>query len=71
MHSQTIVTMLAYILLWWFSGLLTFSWKFVIYLVIMAACLNIGARVQGKKMVYNVLSIDVNESALEDENKKG
>lgn len=71
MHSQTIVTMLAYILLWWFSGLLSFSWKFVVYLVIMIVCLNIGARVQGKKMVYNVLSIDVNESALEDDNKEG
>lgn len=70
MHSQTIVTMLAYILLWWFSGLLSFSWKFVVYLVIMIVCLNIGARVQGQKMVYNVLSIDVNESALEDDNKE-
>lgn len=71
MHSQTIVTILAYILLWWFSGLLTFSWKFVIYLAIMTACLNIGARVQGKKMVYNVLSVDVNESALEGSEKEG
>lgn len=49
MHSQTIVMILAYILLWWFSGLLTFSWKFVIYLAIMTVCLNIGACVQGKK----------------------
>lgn len=71
MHSQTIVTILAYILLWWFSGLLTFSWKFVIYLAIMTVCLNISARVQGKKMVYNVLSVDVNESALEDGGKEG
>ena len=69
MHSQTIVTIFAYIILWWFSGVLSFSWKFVIYLIIMAACLNIGARVQGKKMVYNVLSIDVNESVLEDRAK--
>lgn len=71
MHSQTIVTIFAYILLWWFSGLLTFSWKFVIYLVIMTVCLNVGARVQGKKMVYNVLSIDINESALEYDDKRG
>ena len=68
-HSQTIVTIFAYIILWWFSGVLSFSWKFVIYLIIMTACLNIGARVQGKKMVYNVLSIDVNESVLEDRTK--
>ena len=57
------------IILWWFSGALSFSWKLVIYLIIMTACLNIGARVQGKKMVYNVLSIDVNESVLEDRTK--
>ena len=69
MHSQTIVTIFAYIILWWFSGVLSFSWKFVIYLIIMTACLNIGTRVQGKKMVYNVLSIDVNESVLEDRTK--
>lgn len=68
-HSQTIVTIFAYIILWWFSGVLSFSWKFVIYLIIMTACLNIGTRVQGKKMVYNVLSIDVNESVLEDRTK--
>lgn len=71
MHSQTIVTTLVYIFLWWFSGLLTFSWKFVIYLAIITICLNVGARIQGKKMVYNVLSVDVNESALEGNDKEG
>lgn len=71
MHSQTIVMILAYLLLWWFSGFLTFSWKFVLYLVIMTVFLNIGARVQGKRMVYNVLSVDLNESALENSDKKG
>lgn len=64
MHSQTIIMMLVYLLLWWFSGLLVFSWKFLLYLGIMTVLLNVGARVQGKRMVYNALSVDLNESVL-------
>lgn len=69
MHSQTIIMIFAYLLLWWFSGLLVFSWKFLLYLVIMTGLLNVGARVQGKRMVYNALSVDLNESALADSGK--
>ena len=71
MHSQTIIMMLVYLLLWWFSGLLVFSWKFLLYLVIMTGLLNVGARVQGKRMVYNALSVDLNESALADNDEGG
>jgi len=70
MHSQTIILILVYLLLCWFSGFLASSWKFVLYLSVMTVFLNIGARVQGKRMVYNVFSIDLNESALEDNRKK-
>lgn len=71
MHSQTIIMMLVYLLLWWFSGLLVFSWKFLLYLVIMTGLLNVGARVQGKRIVYNALSVDLNESALADSDEGG
>lgn len=44
---------------------------FLLYLAIMTGLLNVGARVQGKRMVYNTLSVDLNESALADSGEGG
>lgn len=61
MHAQTIMLLLVYILLWRISDIFTFSWEYVYYLVFMAVLLNVAARVQGKRLMYNVLSVDINQ----------
>lgn len=64
MHAQTIMLLLAYILLSHMSDIITFSWVYFSYLVFMTLALNIAARVQGKRLMYNVLSIDINHKKL-------
>lgn len=61
MHAQTIILMLVYIIIWRMAGNMAFSWKYIIYLTSMVILLNISARVQGKRLMYNVLSVDINQ----------
>lgn len=62
MHAQTIMLLLVYIFLWRMSEIIAFSWKYVLYLLFMTVMLNISARVQGKRLMYNVLSVDINHT---------
>lgn len=61
MHAQTIILMLVYIIIWRMAGNMVFSWKYIFYLTSMVILLNISARVQGKRLMYNVLSVDINQ----------
>lgn len=61
MHTQTIILILVYATLLFMTKVIIFSWKFMLYLIFMVILLNISARVQGKRMVYNVLSVDLNK----------
>ena len=61
MHAQTIMLLVVYIILWSVTGFFNFSAEFLIYLFILIIILNISTRVKGKRMVYNVLSVDVNQ----------
>lgn len=61
MHAQTIILMLVYTIIWRLAGNMAFSWKYIFYLMSMVILLNISARVQGKRLMYNVLSVDINQ----------
>lgn len=60
MHAQTIILTLVYLFLCGLLDVFVFSWKYVLYLLFMIVMLNISARVQGKRLMYNVLSVDMN-----------
>lgn len=62
MHAQTIILILVYIIIWKMAGNMIFSWKYILYLTTMVILLNISARVQGKRLMYNVLSVDINQT---------
>lgn len=64
MHAQTIVLLLAYVFLSHMSDVITFSWVYFSYLALITLALNIAARVQGKRLMYNVFSIDINHKKL-------
>lgn len=49
-----------YIILALMTGIITVSIEYLIYLFCMIIILNIGARVQGKRVIYNVLAVDLN-----------
>lgn len=65
LNSQTLTLFLIYFVVVRIFGTISFSQEYVLYLVIMVVALNIGARVQGKRMVYTVLSVDLNQSNKE------
>lgn len=60
MHAQMVMLMFVYAAIVLITGLIHFSKPFIIYMFFMIGALNIGARVQGKRVVYNVLSVDIN-----------
>lgn len=70
MHAQTIMLMLLYVILCFMTQTVSFSAKFIVYLTVLAIMLNIGARVRGKRVIYNVLSVDINQALSSDTNGK-
>ena len=62
-HVQTMTVFTVYILLWLVTDYVNFSAEFLIYITVMVIVLNISARVQGKRMVYHVLSVDINQKS--------
>lgn len=70
LHSQVIVLIITYITLILTTGIILFSINYLIYLFVILIVLNIGARIQGKRMVYTVIALDLNESK-NTEKKKG
>ena len=60
MHAQMVMLMVVYVALVLVTGLMDFSEPFIFYILFMIGALNVGARVQGKRVVYNVLSVDIN-----------
>lgn len=62
LHSQTIVLIIIYITLISTTGIIPFSINYLIYLFVILIVLNLGARIQGKRMVYTVIALDINES---------
>ncbi|MBR1444115.1 MAG: hypothetical protein IJ583_11370 [Firmicutes bacterium] len=60
LHSQTVTLVPIYIILALMTGIITVSIEYLIYLFCMIIILNIGARVQGKRVIYNVLAVDLN-----------
>lgn len=72
MHAQTIMLILVYIAICHIVDNVVFSWKFILYLASMTILLNISARVQGNRLMYNVLSVDINgsEHTYKDEKRK-
>lgn len=64
MHAQTIMLLLAYVFLSHMSDIITFSLVYFSYLAFITLALNIAARVQGKRLMYNVFSIDINYKKL-------
>ena len=72
MHAQTIMLIIVYISLSHITGIIDFSKEYILYLTLMTILLNISARVQGKRLMYNVLSVDINKmEAAEKADKKG
>ena len=72
MHAQTIMLIIVYISLSHITGIIAFSKEYILYLTLMTILLNISARVQGKRLMYNVLSVDINKmEAAEKADKKG
>lgn len=72
MHAQTIMLIIVYISLSHITDIITFSKEYIIYLTLMTILLNISARVQGKRLMYNVLSVDINKTEdAEKANRKG
>lgn len=69
LHSQTLTLFIVYALLVWVTEIISFSREYVLYLAIMVVALNIGARVQGKRMVYTVLSVDLNQPVKKEATK--
>lgn len=69
LHSQTRTLFIVYALLVWVTEIISFSREYVLYLAIMVVALNIGARVQGKRMVYTVLSVDLNQPVKKEATK--
>lgn len=67
MHAQTIMLTLVYIALWYMIDNVAFSWEYIFYLIAITFLLNIGARVQGKRLMYHVLSVDINKSEYTNE----
>ena len=65
LHSQTLTLLIIYAILVRMTGIISFAREYVFYLVAMIIILNIGARVQGDRMVYTVLSVDLNLTATE------
>lgn len=61
LHAQTIVLVIVYGMLMLVTGIIIFSLPYLIYLVVIIVLLNLAARIQGRKMVYNVLAVDLNE----------
>lgn len=61
MHAQTIMLLVVYMIFWLVTEFFDFSAEFLIYLIVLIIILNISTRVQGKRMVYHVLSVDVNQ----------
>ena len=62
MHAQTIMLIIVYISLLHITDIISFSKEYIIYLTLMTILLNISARVQGKRLMYNVLSVDINKT---------
>ena len=60
LYAQTIVLLIVYIMLLLLTGIVVFSRSYFVYLLIAIAALNIAARNQGRRMVYNVLAVDIN-----------
>ncbi len=72
MHAQTIMLIIVYISLLHITDFISFSKEYIIYLTLMTNLLNISARVQGKRLMYNVLSVDINKTeGAEKANRKG
>lgn len=72
MHAQTIMLIIVYISLSHITNIIAFSKEYILYLTLMIILLNISARVQGKRLMYNVLSVDINKSqCAEKADRKG
>ncbi len=72
MHAQTIMLIIVYISLSHITDIIAFSKEYILYLTLMTILLNISARVQGKRLMYNVLSVDINKTeGTEKADKKG
>lgn len=61
MHSQIFALIVVYFLFSFLFRVILFSCSYVIYLMLMILFLNIAGRTQGKRMVYHVIAIDINE----------
>lgn len=61
MHAQLITLSIVYLILCFLFHVIFFSVSYIIYLLCMIVILNIAGRTQGKRMVYNVIAIDINE----------
>lgn len=62
LHSQVIVLIIIYIMLIFTTRIIPFSINYLIYLFVILVLLNVGARIQGNRMVYTVIALDLNES---------
>lgn len=62
MHAQTVILLLVYLFLWAGMSEVAFSREYILYLLCMIVTLNISARVQGKRLMYHVLSVDINQT---------
>lgn len=65
MHAQMVMLMVVYVALVLVTGLMDFLNRLFLY-PFMIGALNVGARVQGKRVVYNVLSVDINAKRMND-----
>lgn len=70
MHAQMVMLMVVYVVIVLVTGFLQFSKPFILYIVFMIGILNIGSRVQGNRVVYNVLSVDINAKKEAKKKKK-
>lgn len=62
MHSQTITLLLTYTILCYMLNNVAISWEYILYLLAMIVLLNISAKVKGKRLMYHVLSVDINNA---------
>lgn len=71
LHSQLIVMLVAYLIITLLIKLFPFSWWYLFYLLAMLIILRIGAKIQGSRMVYTVIALDINDSKNNNEEQKG